>query len=64
MEMPGLRFSRPRRSCLKKEGAANLSLRRLSQDAGLSRQAPYNHFADKEALLAELVREGFAVAGR
>jgi AcrR family transcriptional regulator len=40
-------------------GAAGLSLRQVAERAGLSRQAPYNHFDDKEALLAELVREGF-----
>jgi AcrR family transcriptional regulator len=40
-------------------GAAELSLRGVAERAGLSRQAPYNHFADKEALLAELARIGF-----
>jgi AcrR family transcriptional regulator len=40
-------------------GAAGLSLRQLSERAGLSRQAAYNHFADKQALLAELARAGF-----
>lgn len=40
-------------------GAAGLSLRQVAERAGLSRQAPYNHFADKEALLAELVRSGY-----
>lgn len=45
-------------------GAAGLSLRQLAERAGLSRQAPYNHFADKETLLAELVREGFERLGR
>jgi AcrR family transcriptional regulator len=44
---------------LEKVGAARLSLRQVAEHAGLSRQAPYNHFDDKEALLAELVREGF-----
>lgn len=44
---------------LEKVGAARLSLRQVAEHAGLSRQAPYNHFEDKEALLAELVREGF-----
>jgi AcrR family transcriptional regulator len=44
---------------LEKLGAAGLSLRQVAEHAGLSRQAPYNHFEDKEALLAELVREGF-----
>lgn len=40
-------------------GAAGLSLRQVAECAGLSRQAPYNHFEDKEALLAELARIGF-----
>jgi len=44
---------------LEKVGAAHLSLRQVAEHAGLSRQAPYNHFEDKEALLAELVRNGF-----
>lgn len=44
---------------LKTAGAAGLSLRQVAERAGLSRQAPYNHFDDKEALLAELARTGF-----
>lgn len=44
---------------LEKVGAARLSLRQVAEHAGLSRQAPYNHFEDKEALLAELVHAGF-----
>jgi AcrR family transcriptional regulator len=40
-------------------GAARLSLRGIAEQAGLSRQAPYNHFADKEAMLADLVIVGF-----
>jgi AcrR family transcriptional regulator len=44
---------------LEKTGAARLSLRQVAEHAGLSRQAPYNHFKDKETLLAELVRDGF-----
>ena len=50
-------------SLLEASGAAGLSLRQLAEHAGLSRQAPYNHFADKAALLAELVREGFERLG-
>lgn len=46
-------------SLLESVGAQGLSLRQVAEKAGLSRQAPYNHFADKEALLAELVRAGF-----
>lgn len=49
---------------LETAGAAGLSLRQVAERAGLSRQAPYNHFADKEALLAELVRDGFERLGR
>lgn len=41
-------------------GAQGLSLRGVAAQAGLSRQAPYNHFANKEALLAELAGQGFA----
>jgi AcrR family transcriptional regulator len=44
---------------LEKVGAAGLSLRQVAERARLSRQAPYNHFENKEALLAELVRKGF-----
>jgi len=40
-------------------GAAALSLRSVAERAGLSRQAPYNHFTDKEAMLAALVVAGF-----
>jgi AcrR family transcriptional regulator len=49
---------------LETTGAAGLSLRQLAERAGLSRQAPYNHFADKEALLAELARDGFERLGQ
>lgn len=48
---------------LETSGAAGLALRQLAERAGLSRQAPYNHFADKQALLAELVRQGFERLG-
>jgi AcrR family transcriptional regulator len=44
---------------LESVGAAGLSLRQVAERAGLSRQAPYNHFENKEALLAELARQGF-----
>jgi AcrR family transcriptional regulator len=45
---------------LEQAGAAGLSLRQVAEHAGLSRQAPYNHFADKAALLAELIADGFS----
>lgn len=44
---------------LEQVGAAGLSLRQVADRAGLSRQAPYNHFDNKEALLAELAGTGF-----
>src|SRR5690625_1182308 len=44
---------------LEEMGAQRSSLRAIAGQAGLSHQAPYNHFANKEALLAELVRKGF-----
>jgi AcrR family transcriptional regulator len=40
-------------------GADELSLRVLAHAVGVSRMAAYNHFEDKEALLAEIVRLGF-----
>lgn len=46
-------------SMLEGRGAMGLSLRGVAEAAGLSRQAPYNHFANKEAILAELVGDGF-----
>lgn len=44
---------------LAEEGAQALSLRKLARRAGVSHNAPYMHFADKEALLAAVAEEGF-----
>lgn len=41
-------------------GAAGLSLRECARRAGVSHAAPYRHFADKDALLLAIAREGFA----
>ncbi len=41
-------------------GPAALSLREVARAAGVSHNAPYRHFADREALLAALAAEGFA----
>lgn len=49
---------------LEEKGAAGLSLRQVAEAAGLSRQAPYNHFASKEALLADVAADGFRVLTR
>src|SRR5438128_419394 len=41
------------------EGLAALSMREVARRAGVSHQAPYHHFADKEAILAAIAEEGF-----
>ena len=45
---------------LAKEGVAGLSIRRVAQKAGVSRAAPYAHFADKQALIAAISTEGYS----
>lgn len=44
-------------------GEQALSMRKLAKEAGVSHNAPYMHFADKEALLAAIAEEGFAILG-
>lgn len=44
---------------LRRDGLEALSLRRLAREAGVSHNAPYMHFEDKEALLAAISAEGF-----
>lgn len=41
------------------EGVAALSMREVARRSGVTHQAPYHHFADREAILAELVVRGF-----
>lgn len=41
-------------STIREKGVEKLSLRALARDVGVSQTAPYRHFADKNALLAEL----------
>jgi len=41
------------------EGLAALSMREVARRAGVTHQAPYHHFADRESILAELVKDGF-----
>ncbi len=40
-------------------GVEALSLRAVAREAGVSTAAPYRHYASKEALLAEVARQGF-----
>lgn len=48
---------------LEEQGIASLSLREAARRAGVSHNAPYRHFADRDALLAALAAEGFAQLG-
>ncbi|MBI5550542.1 MAG: TetR/AcrR family transcriptional regulator [Desulfobacterales bacterium] len=41
------------------KGAGALTIREVASRAGVSHAAPYRHFADKSALMAELARQGF-----
>lgn len=44
---------------LAEDGVQALSLRKIAQKAGVSHNAPYMHFADKEAVLVAIAAEGF-----
>lgn len=44
---------------LVEEGMQALSLRKIAQKAGVSHNAPYMHFADKETVLVAIAEEGF-----
>jgi AcrR family transcriptional regulator len=44
---------------LAKEGVSRLSLRKVAQRAGVSHNAPYSHFPDKQSLIAAISTEGF-----
>jgi AcrR family transcriptional regulator len=44
---------------VEQDGEAAVSLRDLAQSLGVSRAAPYRHFADRDALLAAVAAEGF-----
>lgn len=46
---------------LAEEGEQNFSMRKLARAAGVSHNAPYMHFADKEALLVAIAEEGFTL---
>jgi AcrR family transcriptional regulator len=44
---------------IERGGYENLSLRELAESIGVSRAAPYRHFADRRALLAAVAAGGF-----
>jgi AcrR family transcriptional regulator len=45
-------------------GAAAISLREVARRAGVSHNAPYRHFPDRDSLLAALAEEGFVELAR
>ena len=44
---------------LSQEGTGGLSLRKVALRAGVSHNAPYSHFPDKQSLIAAISTEGF-----
>lgn len=48
---------------LDRSGPASLTLREAARRAGVSHSAPYRHFADRDALLAEVAAQSFAQLG-
>lgn len=44
---------------LEKQGVAKLSIRDAARRAGVSHNAPYRHFPDRQTLLAALAEQGF-----
>jgi AcrR family transcriptional regulator len=45
-------------------GLASISLREVARRAGVSHNAPYRHFADRDSLLASLATQGFVQLGQ
>jgi AcrR family transcriptional regulator len=46
---------------ISKGGLANLSMREVARAAGVSHQAPYHYFEDRESILAALCEQGFTI---
>ena len=49
---------------VEKKGIKHLSVREAARRAGVSHNAPYRHFPDRESLLAGIAAEGFAKLGK
>ena len=48
---------------IEEQGLAKLSMREVARRAGVTHQAPYHHFADREAILGEIAEQGFRLLG-
>lgn len=48
---------------IEEQGLGAMSLREVARRAGVSHNAPYRHFPDRDSLLAELAAEGFRQLG-
>jgi AcrR family transcriptional regulator len=46
---------------IEKDGLAALSMREVARAAGVSHQAPYHYFEDRESFLAAIAEEGFTI---
>jgi AcrR family transcriptional regulator len=44
---------------IEEEGLAKLSMREVARRAGVTHQAPYHHFADREQILGAICEQGF-----
>jgi len=53
-------LTRAAREILESQGYEALTLRAAARRVGVSQAAPYNHFADKAALLAAIAAQGFS----
>jgi AcrR family transcriptional regulator len=49
---------------LAQEGIEGLNLRKIARQVGVSHNAPYMHFADKQALIASIAQQGFLLLSR
>lgn len=48
---------------IEEQGLAALSMREVARRAGVSHQAPYHYFKDREAILAAVAERGFQILG-
>ena len=47
------------RALLDEQGVTGLSMREVARRAGVTHQAPYHHFGDRESILAAVLVQGF-----